>query len=329
MNLFHPFLFGHCLLLAFVPGLSAQEPIKEPIKEPVKLPSVAEREKTVRLQVFLDRALFGPGKVDGLPGEFTTKATAYYQQAHGLEANGLPDNLALSPNSPLYTTYTLRAADQQFIGECPSKPVDQAKKKSLPYDSFQEFISERFHCSTELLAALNPELRLENLKVDDTLIVPAVEPFQIEDVRAVASVPEVPDFKNRLVQISRKERILQLKDGDRLVATFPITPGSNTLPTPPGKWRLVGIATMPNFRWDEGVLNHGVRTESFFMLPPGPNNPVGVAWCALSKPGIGIHGTNQPETIGRASSHGCMRVANWDVIRLVKQLTSNIPVVIE
>jgi lipoprotein-anchoring transpeptidase ErfK/SrfK len=86
---------------------------------------------------------------------------------------------------------------------------------------------------------------------------------------------------------------------------------------------------MPTFRWDEGVLNHGVRTSEFHLLPPGPKNPVGIAWCALSRPGIGIHGTNQPQTIGRSASHGCMRVANWDVVRLIPQITAGIPVDIE
>ena len=321
MNLFRLWPTGSFLLLSLAPTLLSQGT--------PKVPTLAEREATVRLQIFLDRAMFGPGKIDGLPGEFTTKAITFYQQAHGLESNGQPENLAIPAGAPLYTTYTLRGEDRQFIGDSPSKPAEQAKKKYLPYESLLEFLTERFHCAAELLVLLNPDLNLEKLKVDDTVKVPAVDPFQLEDIREVAALPDLPEFKTRLIQINRKERILTLKDGDRLVATFPITPGSETLPTPPGKWRIVGITTMPTFRWDEGVLNHGIRTENFFMLPSGPNNPVGVAWCALSKAGIGIHGTNQPETIGRASSHGCMRVANWDVIRLTKQITSGIPVIIE
>jgi lipoprotein-anchoring transpeptidase ErfK/SrfK len=92
---------------------------------------------------------------------------------------------------------------------------------------------------------------------------------------------------------------------------------------------VVGIATAPRFRWDKSVLETGKRSSEFFMLPPGPNNPVGVLWCGLSKPGIGIHGTNNPQTIGRAASHGCMRVANWDVVRLSKLITKGMFVVIE
>jgi lipoprotein-anchoring transpeptidase ErfK/SrfK len=106
-----------------------------------------------------------------------------------------------------------------------------------------------------------------------------------------------------------------------LVAEFPITPGSKTLPAPLGEWKILGIATMPWFRHDEGVLNHGVRTNDFYNIPPGPNNPVGILWMGLNKPGIGIHGTNNPETIGRAGSHGCIRTANWDAARL-KDLVS-------
>jgi len=56
------------------------------------------------------------------------------------------------------------------------------------------------------------------------------------------------------------------------------------------------------------------------MLPAGPRNPVGVMWISLNKKGIGIHGTNNPGSIGRAESHGCIRLANWDVVRLATKI---------
>jgi lipoprotein-anchoring transpeptidase ErfK/SrfK len=93
------------------------------------------------------------------------------------------------------------------------------------------------------------------------------------------------------------------------------------LPAPIGTWKIVGVAVWPWFRYDEGMLNYGVRTASYYNLPPGPNNLVGVLWMGLNKTGIGIHGTNNPETIGRAASHGCIRLANWDAAR-VKDLVS-------
>jgi lipoprotein-anchoring transpeptidase ErfK/SrfK len=80
------------------------------------------------------------------------------------------------------------------------------------------------------------------------------------------------------------------------------------------------IAKMPTFRYDKEMLQHGERSGNFYLLRPGPRNPVGVMWIALNKKGIGIHGTNDPGSIGRAVSHGCIRLANWDVVRLATKI---------
>src|SRR4029077_7496736 len=97
--------------------------------------------------------------------------------------------------------------------------------------------------------------------------------------------------------------------GDKIVCSYPITPGSTKLPAPIGVWKIVGIATLPWFRWDEAMLEHGYRSDNYFNIPPGPRNPVGILWMGLNKRGIGIHGTNSPNTIGRGASHGCIRLA--------------------
>ncbi len=291
--------------------------------------SAKEREALLRVQIFLDTELFSPGKLDGLPGEFTDKAVSRYQRAHGLDETGTYHNLPIPRNASPYAEYTIRTEDRKFVGNLPSRPEEQAKTQYLPYGSYVEFLTERFHCAESLLEHLNPGMNLQKLAVGDTVKVPAVEPFEIETLKSLGALPEQPEFQSRRIQINRKERMLDLFENDLLLASTPITPGSEKLPTPAGKWRLLAISTMPVFRWDEGVLNRGVRTSNFFMLPPGPNNPVGVAWCALNKPGIGIHGTNSPETIGRARSHGCMRVANWDITRLIQRITPGITVLIQ
>jgi hypothetical protein len=283
----------------------------------------------LRVQIFLDAEFFSPGKLDGLPGEFTDKAIYRFQRARGLDETGTPHNLPIPPDNTLYAWYKIRPEDRKYVGGMPSKPEEQARSRYLPYGSYREFLSERFHCAESLLDYLNPEINLDRLAVGQTVKVPAVEPFEIESLKSLGALPENPEFHTRKIRINRKERMLELVENNHLLASAPITPGSPTLPTPAGKWRLLAISTMPVFRWDEGVLNRGVRTTNFFMLPPGPNNPVGVAWCALNKPGIGIHGTNSPETIGRARSHGCMRVANWDIARLIRQITPGINVLIE
>jgi lipoprotein-anchoring transpeptidase ErfK/SrfK len=298
---------------------------------PDPLPKAPEPvEDILRLQIFLDSQLFGPGKVDGRPGDITSVALKRYQQANGLPETEVVDHsLDLASVGESYTTYTIREEDLKFVGDLPSKPSAQSKKKYLPYDSVLEFLTERFHCSPELLEFINQPLKMHSLKVGDVVKVPNVEPFLIEELVQIGRLPEVPEFLARVIKIDTRKKILGVWDGDKLLASLPITPGSGHLATPPGTWKIVGIAQMPTFRWDESVLNYGVRSEVFYELPMGPNNPVGVMWIGLNRPGIGIHGTNSPQTIGRSSSHGCMRTANWDVVRLVKLISKGMTVVIE
>lgn len=320
-------------LLAPVAVLSTARAQESEKTEPPPTPKAPEPiEPMLRLQLFLDSKLFGPGKVDGRPGEFTTKALKRYQKANGLPETGVEEHtLDLSAITALYTTYTIREDDLKFVGDLPSKPSLQSRKKYLPYDSLLEFLTERFHTSPELVGWLNKPAKMSALKPGDTVKVPnVVEPFLIETLEPVPSLPEVPEFQTaRVIKIDTREKLLGVHEGEKLLASLPITPGSGHLATPPGTWRILGIAQMPTFRWDAGVLNYGVRTDNAYELPIGPNNPVGVMWIGLSKAGIGIHGTNSPQNIGRTSSHGCMRTANWDVVRLVKHISKGMTVIIE
>lgn len=308
------------------------EPAPDPNGEPqvAKAIPIAVRDVTTQLQIFLDQQLFGPGKIDGAPGEFVTKALKRYQRSRGLPETGVVDeNIPLDSVFPVYTHYTIQKGDLKFVGDLPRQPSEQAKKKYLPYTSLLEFLTERYHCSPELLIKLNKGMNLYSLKPGDEVRVPNVEPFKLEEVPATGPMPELPQYATRVITVNRAEKLLDLYEGDRLLCTVPITPGGGNLQTPAGNWRLVGIAAMPTFRWDKSVLMTGKRSSTFHMLPPGPRNPVGVMWAGLSKPGIGIHGTNSPQSIGRAASHGCMRVANWDAIRLCKMITKGMTVVIK
>jgi len=291
---------------------------------------VNEREIVTRLQIFLDQQNFGPGKIDGRWGEFTGKAIVKYAKCHGLEVSPkIYEQLPLDSVYPVYTTYTIAQQDLKWVGPTSNKPAEQAKFKALLYGDLLSFVAERYHCDPEFLRKINPGKNLDQLKPGDVVRVANVEPFKIENIKALGSLPFVPEYLSRYVIIDRKEHMATLWDGDHVIAAYPITPGSETLPTPPGTWHVVGIASLPTFRWDEGVLNHGKRTDKFFMLPSGPRNPVGVAWIGLDKPGIGMHGTNQPNTIGRAASHGCMRLANWDAVRFAYMVTKRMKVIIQ
>jgi lipoprotein-anchoring transpeptidase ErfK/SrfK len=290
---------------------------------------VSEREIITRLQIFLDQRSFGPGKIDGKWGEFVAKALQRYQRANGQNPIGQIDTSLqqrLQRIFPIYTTYQLTDDDFKRVGNIPYKPAEEAKVKAMLYRSITEFIAERYHSGQNFITRLNQDKNLESLKPGDTVRVPNVPPFQIESLREVGSLPMKPEFTKRLIKIDTRYRMLDIVDGDRLIGSYPITPGSQKLPAPIGTWKIVGIATMPWFRWDEAMLHHGERSENFYNIPPGPRNPVGIAWIGLSKRGIGIHGTNSPDTIGRSGSHGCIRLANWDAARVINEVTEGMTV---
>jgi len=285
----------------------------------VALPNYNE-ETATRLQIFLDNNNFGPGKIDGKMGEFFRKALISFKHARAQRETGVVDQTMLDQVPQTFTTYVIKADDLAYVGNLPTAHEEQAKLKFLPYTSLFEFVAERFHSAETYLQKLNPGMDWEHLEPGDELKVPNVMPFEIEKVTE-QKIPAKPEFAARKIYVDTKERLLEVFDNDKLVCVFPITPGSTTLPAPVGTWKIQGAATWPWFRYDEGMLNYGVRTENYYNLPPGPNNLVGVLWMSLNKTGIGIHGTNNPETIGRAASHGCIRLANWDATR-VKDLVS-------
>ena len=287
----------------------------------VALPNYDEQ-TSVRLQIILDNHNFGPGKIDGKMGEFFRKALLSYKRAHGLDTTGAVDAQLLAEVPEAYTTYVIPPEAVDFVGEVSAKPSEQAKLKALKYGSLLEFVCERFHAAEEFIRQINPGINFERLKPGDSLNVPNVKPFEIEKLTE-GFIPANPALAGRIIKIDTRERFLEIHEGDKLIAEFPITPGSSTLPAPNGTWKILGIATLPWFRHDEGVLNSGVKSDTSYNLPAGPNNPVGILWMGLNKPHVGVHGTNNPETIGRAASHGCIRTANWDAARIKDLVTVN------
>jgi L,D-transpeptidase catalytic domain/Putative peptidoglycan binding domain len=285
----------------------------------------APQEILTRLQIFLDQHSFGPGKIDGRWGEFTAKALVRYQIANGQKATGQIDTdlqQQLAKIFPIYTTYTITDQDLKEVGNIPYKPAEQAKTKAMLYRSNAEFLGERYHSDPDFIAKLNKDMNLDQLKAGDVIRVPNVPPFKIEDVKEQPHIPIRPEYAKRMIKVDTRY------EGDKLICSFPITPGSKKLPAPLGLWKVVGIATLPWFRWDEAMLEHGYRSDQFYNIPPGPRNPVGILWIGLNKKGIGIHGTNSPDTIGRSGSHGCIRLANWDAARILSQVTEGDQVLI-
>jgi hypothetical protein len=225
----------------------------------IALPNYDEVTST-RLQIFLDNHQFGPGKIDGEMGEFFRKALLAYKRAHGMPLNGSVDQSLLAEVPEAFTTWTIPPEAEDFVGETSSKPSEQAKLKALKYGSLLELVSERFHAAEAFVRHINPGMNLDQLKPGDTVRVPNVIPFKIEDLHE-GFVPDNPAFAKRKLLVDTHERFLEIHEGDKLIAEFPITPGSKTLPAPIGTWKILGIATMPWFRHDEGVLQGGARGD--------------------------------------------------------------------
>lgn len=322
-----PFL----VLVAASTSLFAQT-LPAPPAEPQVMAAlpVREREIITRLQIYLDQRNFGPGKIDGRWGEFTGKALNRFQKANGMAVDGkwesVPDLLQISP---IYTSYTLRPEDFKQVGNIPKTPQEQSKLKRMPYTSIVEFLGEKFHSDPEFLRQLNKGVSLDAVMAGNSIRVPNVSPFLIENMKEIGSMPDVPEFATRSIHIDTINKMLELRDGDKLLAAFPITPGAANHPAPKGTWRIVGIATMPWYRWNKGVLNNGVSSGESYQIPSGPNCPVGVLWCGLNKRGVGVHGTNSPDNIGRTGSHGCIRLANWDASRFAGMVTKGMAVHID
>ncbi len=306
-----------------------------PVPAAVPKPPVLAVDDATRLQIFLDRENFGPGKLDGKSGEFTRKAVEHYARSRGktLPPPGpallaaLPELGGIEP----FREYTITAEDGAQIGVIPEDRAAQGKLKTLPYTSLLELVAERFHSEQDFLRRLNPGRNLGALRAGDSLRVPNIaEPLEVPRLAQQGRfLPTRPEFQPRLVRVNTREKMLDVYEDNQILASFPITPGSTTLPAPIGTWKILSIASMPYFRYDDMMLNHGVRSANFVQLPPGPNSPVGVMWMGLNKSGIGLHGTNNPETIGRAASHGCIRLANWDAVKLSTLVTAGVTVKIE
>jgi len=276
------------------------------------------------------------------------------------------DALAKWSNIPATRLVTIPAdfAAGPFT-EIPKDPSAQAKLPAMSYASLDEKLAERFHTTVETLKALNPQLAQSPAAATSA----AVQATPVASSSAVPSAPKsifaagqqirVPNVgadridpstvadkswletlqllgvgtaqpKASRIVVSKSKGTLKAYDkDDKLVGMYTATMGSSHDPLPLGSWKVTGIATNPKFHYNPALFWDAPTGREKELLPAGPNGPVGVAWIDLNKPHYGIHGTPSPETIGRAQSHGCVRLTNWDVARLAQMVTAGTRVIFE
>ena len=302
---------------------------KKPALPAIVLPK--DRDEAVRLQIFLDQKLFGPGFIDGKPGTFTKLAIENYNTSMGRDKSDmrvLAESATEVPDT--YATAIIPSfVDDHVDSTLPRTRPEQAKRKYMSYRSVAEFMAERYHTSEDLLIELNGAKTMRNLSSHKAIKVPNIVPFKIEDLKTgrshkleinLTARHVVVDTNTKQVYIyqliipSDDEAVKVNSTRPQLVASFPITPGKTRF-IPKGIWNLKNSVELPVWRYDKKLLETGVRGKESLTIPAGPNNPVGIIWNGLTKSGIGIHGTDNPRTIGRARSAGCIRLTNWDAAR--------------
>jgi lipoprotein-anchoring transpeptidase ErfK/SrfK len=310
--------------IAFAP-LAAQPEAKAPKGKP------AIDFTTMHAQVILDSLGFSPGIIDGREGQSLTAALRAFQTTRNLPVTGKLDRATLGAlhqyreRRPL-AQVTIEPAMLQghFINPMPKEPEEQAKLPALAYTRPLEKLAEMFHTTPEVLVELNPGggtiepgavFRFPN-------VLPASRDYQgdwkpewrqtLSDLNVDARQPE----GDRIV-VDKSEKALKVFDAeDRLVAQFSASMGSQHDPLPLGTWKINVVDTNPKFHFNPDLFWDAKPGDEKTLLPAGPNGPVGVVWLDLSKEHYGIHGTPEPQNIGRTQSHGCIRLANWDAARL-------------
>jgi lipoprotein-anchoring transpeptidase ErfK/SrfK len=108
----------------------------------------------------------------------------------------------------------------------------------------------------------------------------------------------------RLLLVSISDRHLALIEDGQVKKVYPVAVGKESTPSPTGTFRIVARVVDPTY-YHEGKV-----------IAPGPHNPLGNRWMGLDLKGYGIHGTNAPQSIGKAASHGCIRLAKHDLEEL-------------
>jgi lipoprotein-anchoring transpeptidase ErfK/SrfK len=307
--------------VALATGMLAVASARAPQATPQGSPPVTS---VLDLQVRLDRAGFSPGEIDGVDGANTARALQAFNTAFsanatvgGAAASDAAAALA-SDTADVLTRYIITPADAAgpFVEDIPDDLMEQAKLPVLGYTSLLEALGERFHAAPALLRKLNPRASFAE---GEEIVVPNV----------ITTTPP-PSNADVVIVVSGSRSSLAVRDAQgKTMLHAPITSGSQHDPLPLGTWAVTTIQKDPAFHYNPALFWDADPSHAKATIAPGPNNPVGVAWIDLTKEHYGIHGTPEPGRVGHTASHGCVRLTNWDVMRVAALVKKGTKVIFE
>lgn len=311
--------FRLLLLPCLAVGLHAQQPV---------VPAVANEndrpvDSVLELQVELHRRGFSCGSIDGVMGPQTAAALRAFQTAAGLNPTGALDRetqVQLRLAAPAVTAHIVTEEELAGLSPLPATWLEKSQQTVLAFATALELVAEQHRAAPRLLQRLNPTVEWDAIQAGASVTVPAV-------TRAT--------FTGKAAQLRIRLEARELEAFDaagRILAHFPVSIARKTEKRPAGELYITVVIREPNYTFDPDVYpesEEGRQLGRKLIVPPGPNNPVGRAWIGLSLPGYGIHGTPDPEKVGRTESHGCFRLANWDALALTRLVSTGMTVIVE
>jgi lipoprotein-anchoring transpeptidase ErfK/SrfK len=297
-------------------------------KPPAVEPTLAAEDQrpvqsTLELQIELHRRGFSCGSIDGVLGAQTASALRAFQREASLRESGVLDEATravLLLTAPALKEHVFTAEEVDGLQPVPVTWLEKSQRESLGFATALELAAERYRANPKLLQQLNPGVDWANVSAGVSIHVPAVEHVSIRKAAA-------------RILIGLAAHTLEVFDADgALLAHFPVSIAKMVEKRPVGELHVKVIAPEPNYTFDPAVFPESEEAQQLgrkLIIPPGPNNPVGRAWIGLDLSGYGIHGTPDPEKVGRTESHGCFRLANWDALTLLSVAKVGLPVTVE
>jgi len=274
-------------------------------------------------QVALVRCGISPGPIDAALGSQTRIALSVFQQSRGLAVTGKLDDdtrARLMLNGPVVAVYVVTTQDVTRLQPLGKTWTDKSQQAALDYETELELVAEKCHSHQAMIRLLNPGITWTNVPAGTVLKVPD------------ADYPD-PSDKAAYIVIHLADKFLEAFDArSNLLVHFPCSIAAKVEKRPVGDLHVVAVAPNPNYTFDPELFPEAPESKTLdhrLIIPPGPNNPVGVAWIGLDRIGYGIHVPSIPEQVGRTESHGCFRLANWDAEYLTKLVSIGLPVSVQ